>query len=402
MEVEGNNNGSVDLAIVGGGPAGTAAALEARRHGMRVAIWERDRFPRDKVCGEFLSAESLPLLMEEIPAAIERASHILRSEFISSSGRVYSFDLPHPGRGLSRRVMDEALWQAAAGAGAQAWEGEVVQRLRRLALGTNDGSMWEVETAGATCTRAKALLVACGRWWTIEGFPSPARQRKNDAMGPWMGAKAHFSDIAQRDAVEMYYFPGGYCGLAPIEDGLYNVCCLVHRRLVRQGAAGGLVNLALWLKNVARHPALEARLHGAAQASGTVSTAPLRPARLQAEQNGTLLAGDAAGFLDPFTGDGISMALHSGRLAARELANAWSQMGVSIEQVADSYRRHLGRAVRRSYVVAGLLRALVSAPAGIQTSMASALPFLGKRLMKETRWRTPSSKLRGSIREKCR
>jgi flavin-dependent dehydrogenase len=378
----------IDLAIIGGGPSGTAAALEARRHGMRVAIWERDHFPCDKVCGEFLSAESLPLLQQEIPTALGLGAPIQRSEFISSSGRVREFDLPQPGRGLSRLVLDEALWQAATAAGAQAQEGEGVKRLRRLDPSVDQGAAWELESANGTLIRASALLVACGRWWTIEGFSSPARQQKNSAMGPGMGAKAHFTGLAQRDAVEMYYFPGGYCGLAPIENGLYNACCLVHRRLIRNGAAGGFDDFASWLRNVARHPALEARLRGATQVSETISTAPLRPARRCADHDGTLLAGDAAGFLDPFTGDGISMALHSGRLAASELAGAWSRMGVDTHLVAGAYRRRLGSAVRRSYVVAGVLRALVCAPGSIQSSAAAALPWLGARLLEETRWRT--------------
>lgn len=377
----------IDLAIIGGGPSGTAAALEARRHGMRVAIWERDHFPRDKVCGEFLSAESLPLLQQEIPTALALGAPIQRSEFISSSGRVHAFDLPQPGRGLSRLVLDRSLWHAATAAGAQAREGEVVTCLRRLDPRVEQGAAWELESANRTLIRASALLVACGRWWTIEGFPSPARQQKNGDAGQGMGAKAHFSGLVQRDAVEMYYFPGGYCGLAPIENGLYNACCLVHRNLVRDGAASGFNDFASWLGKVARHPALEARLRGATQVSETISTAPLRPARRCADHDGTLLSGDAAGFLDPFTGDGISMALHSGRLAASELAGAWSKMGVDTHLVADAYRRRLGSAVRRSYVVAGLLRALVCAPDGIQSSAAAALPWLGARLLQETRWR---------------
>ena len=298
-----------------------------------------------------------------------------------------SFDLPQPGRGLSRLVLDQAMWNAATAAGAQAREGDVVSRLRRLDPSVEKGAAWELESADGTLIRASALLVACGRWWAIEGYPSPARQQNNGAMGPGMGAKAHFTGLAQRDAVEMYYFPGGYCGLAPIEKGLYNACCLVHRSLVRDGGASGFDDFASWLKNVARHPALEARLRGATQVSATISTAPLRPARRCADHDGTLLAGDAAGFLDPFTGDGISMALHSGRLAASVMAGAWSRMGVDTHLVACAYRRRLGTAVRRSYVVAGLLRALVRAPHTIQFSAAAALPWLGARLLRETRWR---------------
>jgi flavin-dependent dehydrogenase len=354
---------------------------------MRVAIWERDRFPRDKVCGEFLSAESLPLLMEEIPAVIPKAATIRRSEFIAPLGQTYSFNLPDPGRGLSRRMMDAALWQAAVKAGALTHEGEVVKRLNKVPPSKNHSGGWDIESSSGIITRTSAMLVACGRWWMIEGLPSPARQRKNGTAGQWMGAKAHFKDVDFRDAVEMYFFPGGYCGLAPIEDGLYNVCCLVHRDLAREVTAGGLTNFFIWLKKVARHSALDSRLRGAIQVSETVSTAPLRPARLRGECDGTLLAGDAAGFLDPFTGDGISMALHSGRLAASEIAGAWSRMGVDTAKVAERYQRRLGRSVRRSYVVAGLLRALVSAPASLQSSMAKALPKLGQRLLQETRWR---------------
>jgi len=387
MEMMTSAPGPADLAIIGGGPAGTAAALEARRRGMKVAIWDRDRFPRDKVCGEFLSAESIPLLDHAVPAAVAQASRIRRCEFISPTGRAHAFELPQPGRGLSRWVLDESMWKAAEAAGASTRVGEGIRSLRRLDPALHRGATWELISDNGASNSAKSLLVACGRWWTIDGLPSPARERKVGTAGPWMGAKAHFSGVAHREAVEMFYFPGGYCGLAPVEGGKYNACCLIHRRLVREGSVGSLDNFALWLINVAGHQALAARLHGAVQTSETISTAPLRPAKLRAEYDGTLLAGDAAGFLDPFTGDGISMAMHSGRLAAQELAGAWSRLDSNMEHAAASYRRRLDGAVRRSYVVAGLLRALVSAPGGLQSSAASVIPKLGKRLMKETRWR---------------
>ena len=111
---------ATDLGIIGGGPAGTAAAMEARRSGLRVALWDRDQFPRDKVCGEFISAESVPILNQTIPLVMARAAVIRRSEFISPKGHVLAFELPHPARGLSRCVLDESLWKAASAAGAVA------------------------------------------------------------------------------------------------------------------------------------------------------------------------------------------------------------------------------------------------------------------------------------------
>lgn len=377
----------IDLAIIGGGPAGTAAALEARRHGLRVAVWERERFPRDKVCGEFLSAESLPVLEAEIPATLARGAVIRRCEFISPSGRSRGFMLPRPGRGLSRRLLDDALWQAAAAAGAETRQGESVSRLRKLEAVRGHDAKWELQSGDGITRRASALIIACGRWWMLEGFPSPARQEKKDRVGSWLGVKAHFQGVASRDAVEMYYFPGGYCGLAPIEDGLYNACCLVNRRLVRDASVNNLSDFAAWLKSGARQLALDARLRGADQCGETLATAPVRLGRRRPDCIGALLVGDAAGFLDPFTGDGISMALHSGRLAAEVWAAARSSEGGAFERVARAYRRRLGGAVGRSYLVAGLLRALVRAPEGVQAAAASALPWLGARLLAGTRWR---------------
>lgn len=374
-----------DLAIIGGGPAGTAAAIAARRRGLSVAIWERDRFPRDKVCGEFISAESLPLLREQIPEALARGAVMRRAEFVPGNGRAYAFNLSSPACGLSRWAMDEALWRAARASGAQTLEGTAVRGVHRS---NGPGAAWEIESDNQEQHFGRALLVACGRWWWLDGFPSPARNGRGGAASRWIGAKAHFAGVAHRDAVEMYFFPGGYCGLTPIEGSLYNACCLVHSRRVRESRARGAADFTSWANAVARHPALEARLGGAIQASDTVTTAPVRLARRHSDHEGALLAGDAAGFLDPFTGDGISQALHAGRLAAECVATArgGGMGGGDAEHVAASYRRGLAHAVWRSYAVAGLVRALVRAPAAVQSAAAAAVPFLGPRLLAATRW----------------
>ncbi len=398
---------TLDLAIIGGGPAGTAAALEARRRGLQVAIWERDRFPRHKVCGEFISAESLPLLQQEIPGALARSAVIRRAEFVAPSGRRYSFRLPSAARGLSRSVMDEALWRAAIRSGAETHEVTAILGVGRRTLGPRIScargreseawgnlpfpldrvlpslQLWEVRPAESDSRSARAVLVACGRWWSLGGFPSPSQDER--AAGPWLGAKAHFAGVPPHDAVEMYFFPGGYCGLAPIEDGLLNACCLLHRSLTRRAGAEGLADFALWLRKVARHPGLDARLHDATQVTRTVATAPVQPMRRRADYSGALLAGDAAGFLDPFTGDGISQALNAGRLAAETVAQAYRDDRGSLVS-AHAYQRRLCQAVGRSYRVAALLRLLVRAPAGLQQLAATLLSGFGPRLITATRW----------------
>lgn len=375
----------LDLAIIGGGPAGTAAALEARRHGLRVAIWEQGKFPRHKVCGEFISAEALPWLQRTIPQVLSRGAVIDRAEFVFTSGVARGFNLPSPARGLSRHLLDAALWKGAAEAGAEAHEGEGVSRVRKL-CGPGESDSWELESAGGFIEKARALIVACGRWWRMEGFRSPAGERAPAGAGKWMGAKGHFAGVEPRGSVEMYLFRNGYCGLAPIEDGKYNLCCLIGCQ--DESAARDVRNLSAWLAQAACLAGLEARLRGAVQVSPVVTTAPVRLERRRAAQDGALLAGDAAGFLDPFTGEGISMALHSGRLAAEAVAEGFAR-GQGAQRAAVVYQQRLGKCAGRSYRMAALARALVGAPAWTQSLLAAPFPRLASWLLRETRWRTP-------------
>jgi len=379
----------MDLGIIGGGPAGAFAAAEAARRGLRVIIWERDRFPRDKVCGEFLSPESLPLLREHIPAALKRGAPIRHASFYSRKGRCSSLNLPAEGLGLSRAVLDEALWRAAGKAGAECRQGQRIDGLQPCANGSRNRGGWQVQPASGPSCRTERLLVACGRWWKLKGIESPASSLARPFCGEWAGAKAHFAGMARRESVEIYFFPGGYCGLAPVEDGRYNACCLIHRSLTRSAGGRGAEDFSAWIERLAAHPALKLRLQGAIQISPTLTTAPVHPERRDAERGGILFAGDSAGFVDPFTGDGISMALHSGRIAADEFAGAHPQG-------TRRYGQRLAASVRRSYLAAGFVRMLVRAPEGLQDWVAAMIPlWLRERLLAETRWRDKPSLMPG-------
>jgi flavin-dependent dehydrogenase len=378
----------MDLGIVGGGPAGAMAAIEAARSGLRVVMWDGATFPRDKVCGEFLSPESIPLLAKVIPATLGRAVAIRRAEFHSKKGRRLSIAFPSPGAGLSRLLLDDTLWRAAEAAGVVCRQAEPVARIVRLGAAAADPeARWQVTSATANSIRVCELLLACGRWWKVDGLPSPALSSSTTRCreGNWVGAKAHFAGIDARDAVEMYFFQGGYCGLAPVEDRIYNACFLVHQTVARSYGGRGMADFRAWINNVAGHVALAARLRNAAQVSETIATAPARPARRSPEVEGALAAGDTAGFLDPFTGDGISMALHSGHLAAREIARGFRHK--SSRGTAKRYRIQLAQNVGRSYFCAALLRALVRAPAELQDWLAAVTPtFIGSKLLSATRW----------------
>jgi flavin-dependent dehydrogenase len=334
-----------DLLVIGAGPAGASAAITAARLGMRVVLCERqgmrDGRARDKVCGEFISPEALPLLRALAPAALTDAPAISSAALICRAGRRGEFALPVPGRGCSRLRLDTALWHAAA-AGVDCRPGTPIAE-------TSDPS----EFAGVPVIRATGRAHA----------------------GPWVGIKARFADLPPSTSVELFSIPGGYCGIAPVEAGLTNVCCLLRRR--RAGPLTGARDFAAWLHAHARSLPLRRRLDGARQVTATVFTL-CDLGRQTALRGSAHAAGDAAGFLDPFTGDGIARALLSGQLAGEAAAAG---------RLA-AYPRALARAASPGFRAATLLRGALHAPPALQRPALAVLgrPPLARRLFAATRW----------------
>jgi len=361
-------NPEFDLAVIGGGPAGAAAAFTASRRGLRVALLDRAAFPRDKVCGEFLSSEALPLLRQMAPELLASAPVIATAAFVSPRGRRAEFPLPAPARGVSRLALDAALWQAAGAAGAELLDRTLVTSV------TPDSSGFRLTLAAGASLAARALIVAAGRWWRLPGLDAAAPPPTSHS--PWVGVKARFCGLPLSPAVEMYPFRGGYCGLAPVENGWANACCLIHRR-----HAGGLVasrDFAAWIATASRSRPLADRLRGGEQATATVVTAPVAMGPRAAAHAGALLVGDASGFIDPFTGDGMARALLSGQLAANTVADG----------TPAAYPAALARAAHPAFRASAALRLCVAAPPWLQSLALTTLarPPLGPRLVAATRW----------------
>lgn len=351
-----------DVAIVGAGPAGTSGALAATERGLTAVLCERSGFDdgraRDKVCGEFISAEAVPLLERWTPALLAQAPVIRQAHLVSSHGASAAFSLPQPARGISRLALDAALWHAAGQAGVS------LRPRCAIADATPSGQGWLLRTATGEPLAARAVIWATGRQ------PATGGAR-------WLGLKARFDGLPLRPEVELYSLRGGYCGVAPVENGWTNVCCLLRARLAPPPADSS--DFLSWLARVEGSAALVARLRGAHQATPTVITAGITLGPRVALAGGHLMAGDASGFVDPFTGDGIARALFSGQLAAAAIA----------EGNTAGYATALRQASRASFRTGAGLRAAVLAPAWLQAALLPlcAHPALGRRLVAATRWR---------------
>ena len=293
MEVE---RSTFDLAIIGGGPAGASAAITAARMGASVGLFDLSDFPRQKVCGEFVSAESLELLrdlLRQHPRAEKLFSDapVISRARIFVSGSCVEAAINPPALSIPRYSLDLLLWESAQQAGVTACK-------KCEVLSVDGNGPYTLATAQGIVS-AKALVLCAGRW-----------SRFSDAAevppGPkWIGVKAHYREPSPSPSTDLYFFDKGYCGVQPVAEDVVNVCAMVRS------------DAATTLPEVLRlSPPLARRAADWQPLVPPVSTAPLIYRKPQSVRDNLLLAGDAAAFIDPFAGDGISLALRSGRAAA--------------------------------------------------------------------------------------
>jgi len=321
-----NRHLDYDVIIAGGGPAGASAAIHLAMSGARVLLAEQKRFPRPKLCGEFISPECTTHF-ERLGVAKQMQaggpSSLTETVFYSRSGakvRVPSqwFGSGGIALGLSRSEMDERLLRRASEVGVTVLEDAQVMNLifekDRIAGAT-------LKRTGTEETyRAQFLIDATGRSRTLARLAEkvrsiPARLQR----APMVAFKAHLrkTEVAP-GACEIYFYPGGYGGLNNIEAGLSNLCFIVNARDVRarQSDAERVMREVVCQNQRASRTLEHAEvcsewLAVSLEGFGRRSASPAK---------GLLAIGDAASFIDPFTGSGMLMALESGDLAARVIS----------------------------------------------------------------------------------
>ncbi len=258
------------ISILGAGPAGSSAAIVARREGRSVRLIEKSKFPRHKVCGEFFSPEIEASLGElgawdaflaAAPARIRHMKlHFGRREKVSR--------LAEPAWGLSRYAFDSLLLDRAVALGAE------------LARGLD----------------SEPAITACGR--------RVAEARRSQRL---FGFKAHFEGPSD-DAVELFFFDRCYVGINSVEGGRTNICGLGPEDFLKGFDFD-------YDAVIAQSPALAARLKPLIRSMRWLSTGPLRFSQNFQSTGTSYLAGDALSFVDPFTGTGLLAAVKTGSLA---------------------------------------------------------------------------------------
>jgi geranylgeranyl reductase family protein len=344
-----------EVVVVGGGPAGAAAAVLLRRAGHDVLLVDEARFPRDKICGEGVSPEAWRLLelLGAAPAVRELRPWPLRGmTLVSPDGTSFRGDYGGSGRAgfaLRRQDFDHALLACARKAGVEVRDGTGA---RRLILGSGRVQGLVIENGGGSeVVRARLVIGADGRRSlvarTLGLLREHRRLRKFAVRGYWQGMEG----LEERG--EMHVGDGGYCGIAPLSATSANVTFVLDR--TEMAPAGGGLEAFYRQALRRRWPRVAERMQRADLTDAPRAIGPLALQARRVSFPGGALVGDSAGFYDPFTGEGVTLALRSAELAAeaarRSLRHAatsgllWEYEQARAAATADKFR--LNRLLQR-------------------------------------------------------
>ena len=351
-----------DVIVVGGGPAGSALSAAIAAGGRRVILLDKAAFPRHKACSEYINAGGVELLdeMGMLDEVTRAGAHRMEAMVVHAPGGrqfISDFAKAEPGRaalGISRKRLDHLLLQCASSNGVEVRERAQVRNVIQE-YGRVTGVVATINGVRETI-RASIVIGADGRNSVV------TRSLGLNAQVRWprkTGLVAHYRGVTDLDRFgEMHVGKHGYAGLAPLEDGLTNVAVVADSSAV-DGRTGSVDDF--FEQQIQSLPQVSRKL-AAAERVGTIrGVGSMAHRARRTTGDGFLLVGDAASFLDPFTGEGIYEALKGAALAAPVVLAALEGGDVSARSL-DAYRRARRKTFTAKREVCWIVQGFINAP----------------------------------------
>jgi menaquinone-9 beta-reductase len=371
-----NTERTYDIAIIGGGLAGLSLSIQLARKGLRVCVFEKESYPFHKVCGEYISMESWDFLTGlGLPLEHWNLPRIHQLLITAPDGRSISAELPQGGFGISRFKLDAALAELAKQAGVHLFENSKVHQV------SFEEDHHLIQTPGGLY-RAKVACACYGKKSNLDVKWKRSFMKQGKGEN-YVGVKYHVKADLPAGQISLHNFPGGYCGISRVEDGVYCLCYLTSSENLRKNQQS---IPAMEEKTLKQNPALKKLLEEVSILyQEPVTIAQISFSKKTQIENHILCIGDAAGMITPLCGNGMSMALHASKIAAGCIQDFFSQL-IKRQAMENNYQRIWDRQFSKRLKTGRLIQRFFGHPywSSVLIRVTKPFPFLVRALIRQT------------------
>lgn len=354
--------------------SGLISAIELSKGGYSITLIEKKAYPFHRVCGEYISNEVLPYFEREGLMPAVNISKINRFEFSSINGTTLELPLDLGGFGISRYQLDYHLAQKAKSVGVH-----ILEKVKVVSCEFQD-EQFTIETSNGQTFHSKIVIGAYGKKSVLDNQLQRGFTKKKS---PYIGVKYHIKTDYPKDLVSLHNFQGGYCGISAIEDDRYNLCYLGSRKqLKKYGSIQAMEEEVL-----CRNPHLKQLF----QNSEFLFDQPevineFSFASKKLIENHILMAGDSAGLITPLCGNGMAMAIHSGKILAETINAHYTEQGLDRQRLEATYLKSWNGLFKKRLWVGRQTQKLFGSKitSGLAVHIMKTVPPIAKGIMKNT------------------
>lgn len=371
-----------DVAVIGGGLGGLTLAIQCANAGYKTILFEKEAYPYHKVCGEYISMESFPFLQQlGLDLAAFNLPTISLLQLSDVNGNLYQFDLPLGGFGISRYNLDHRLSILAIEKGVQVLQSTKVNDV------SFEHDVFSIQTNNAIYS-AKTVVGAFGKRANLDvKWKRNFTTQKPDKINNWVGVKYHIRYPFPKENIALHNFQNGYCGISNIEE---NQCCLCYLTRAENLKANENSIEKMEQHILQKNPLLKEIFSTAAFLyAEPLSISQVNFSQKSRVENHIIMIGDAAGLITPLCGNGMSMAMHAGKLAFQNI-NLFLQNKISRLQMESKYQQQWKKQFSTRLFIGRIVQKMFGS--NTTTSMFLAvmnkMPWLAKQVIKSTHGKT--------------
>ncbi len=372
-----------DIAIIGGGLAGLSLSIQMSQKGHSVILFEKETYPFHKVCGEYISMESWNFLQSlGLPLRQMNLPIINTLQLTAPNGKAFTTTLPLGGFGISRFLLDASLAAIAKQNGVC-----IAEKTKVESAIFENNFIIKYKTEDTPFEQVLSAKVCCAAWGKRSNldvkWKRPFIALSNSKQSNYVGIKYHVKTCWKEGTIGLHNFEMGYCGLSKIEADIHCLCYMTNAQNLKKykGNIKKMEEEVLY-----KNPHLKAIFESSTILKDfPVSISQINFSKKKAVENKVIMLGDAAGTIPPLCGNGMSMALHSSKLAA-PLISSYLLGHISHTQMEENYTKSWNKNFAKRVRAGRLLQRFFgrTAATNLFVALFKTFPFVASAVIKKT------------------